>query len=128
MATKFGTLQEFQPATDTITHYLQRVELYFVANGVADEKHVPILLSSIGPTTYALLCDLMAPQSPAKKSFADIGKALTDHFEPRRSVIADRFKFHKRDQSATESIAEFDAALRKLAIHCNFGETLEDTL
>jgi hypothetical protein len=83
MATKSGTLQEFQPATDTITRYLQRVELHFVANGVADEKHVPILLSSIGPTTYALLCDLMAPQSPAKKSFADIGKALIDHFELR---------------------------------------------
>ena len=43
-------------------------------------------------------------------------------------VIAKRFHFHKRVQAADESIAEFDAALRKLAIHCEFGEMLEEIL
>ena len=35
---------------------------------------------------------------------------------------------HKRDQAAGESIADFDAALRKLAVHCQFGENLQETL
>ena len=43
-------------------------------------------------------------------------------------MIAECFHFHKRDQAAAESVADFDAALRKLAIHCEFGGTLEDTL
>ena len=43
-------------------------------------------------------------------------------------VIAEIFQFHRRAQAADESIAEFDAALRKLATHCEFGETLEEAL
>ena len=128
MATQFGKLQEFQPANESIKRYLERVKLYFKANDVADDKQVPILLSSIGSANYALLCDLLAPASPGEKSFAIIETALCGHFEPRRSVIADRFHFHKREQTPTETIADFDAALRKLAVHCQFGDTLEDTL
>ena len=53
---------------------------------------------------------------------------LTYQFQPKCLVIAERFYFHKRVQAADESIAEFDAALRKLAIHCEFGEMLEVVL
>ena len=112
----------------TQSNVIWRVKLYFTANTVEENKQVPILLSSIGPSTYALLCNLLAPDSPGSKSLKDIETALCTHFKPRRSVIAERFHFHKRDQSATETITDFDAALRKLAIHCNFGDTLEDTL
>ena len=57
-----------------------------------------------------------------------ISETLRRHFEPKRTVIADRFHFHKRDQAAGESIADYDAHLRKLAIHCNFGATLDEVL
>ena len=36
------------------------------------------------------------------------------------------FYFHKQDQAAGETISNFDAALRKLAIHCQFGDTLQE--
>lgn len=128
MATQYGRLQEFQPDSDSIKSYLERASLYFKANGIADNKRVPILLSSIGASTYTLLSDLVSPTAPGEKSFDDLCAALRNHFEPRRSTIAERFHFHKRDQAAGESIAEFDAALRRLSIHCQFGETLEDSL
>ena len=54
--------------------------------------------------------------------------ALCHHYEPKRTTIAERFHFHKRDQTAGESVLDFDAALRKLAIHCNFAANLEDSL
>lgn len=75
-----------------------------------------------------LLNDLLAPTPPGNKSFAYIAAALRNHFEPKRSVIAERFHFHKREQGVGETIAEFDAALRKLAVHCQFGEKLETSL
>lgn len=128
MATRYGQLQEFQPESDSIKAYLERVALYFVANAIPDDKKVPILLSSIGTSTYALLSDLLAPNPPGNKSFDQITDALRNHFEPKRSIIAERFHFHKREQAVGETIAEFDAALRKLAVHCEFGETLEDSL
>ena len=91
-------------------------------------KQVPIFLSSIGGQTYSLLRDLVAPKSPGELSFAELSEMLSSHFQPRRLVIAERFQFHRRAQASDESIAEFDAALRKLATHCEFGETLEEAL
>ena len=39
---------------------------------------------------------------------------------------ADCFHFHRCMQAAGKSIAEFDAALRKLATHCELGNKLEE--
>ena len=128
MATQYGQLQEFKPDSDSIKSYLERVSLYFTANDVADGKRVPVLLSSIGASTYAVLSDLLAPDKLAAKTFDEISTALSNHFEPKRSVITERFHFHKRDQATGETISDFDAALRKLAIHCQFENTLQETL
>ena len=102
--------------------------MHFKTNDIAEDKQVPILLSSIGAGTYSLLRDLVAPNSPGELSFARLSEVLSSHFQPRRLVIAERFQFHRPTQAAEESTAEFDAALRKLATHCEFGETLEETL
>ena len=126
MATQHGSLREFHPESDAIKAYLERTSLYFSANDVPDAKKVAVL-STIGSPTYSLLSDLVAPDPPGEKSLAEIVEALCRHFEPKRTVIAERFHFHKRDQSMGECVADFDAALRKLVIHCNFADTLEDT-
>ena len=128
MSAQHGSLSEFNPENDRIASYLERASLYFTANDVAREKQVAVLLSSIGPSTYALLSDLFAPEKPSTKTFKQISEALESHYEPQCVIIAERFHFYKRDQAAGESIAEFDAALRKLATHCNFGTTLDDAL
>ena len=36
--------------------------------------------------------------------------------------------FHKREQGVGETNVKFDAALRKLVVHCQFGEMLEASL
>ena len=79
-------------------------------------------------STYALLRDLVAQDSPGTLTFQRLSEALTAHFELIHLVIAERFSFHKRLQAVGESIAEFDAALRKLAIHCEFGAMLKESL
>ena len=83
MAKQYGQLQEFKPASESINSYLERASLYFAANDVADGKKVPVLLSSIGASTYAILSDLLAPAEPGKKSFDKISTALCSHFEPK---------------------------------------------
>ena len=83
------------------------------------------LLSSIGAATYARLCDLMAPIVPGSKSLDDLTAVLNKHFEPTKVQIAVGFHFRKRDQATGETIADYDAALHKLALHCNFGANLE---
>ena len=129
MATsQFGIFKEFNSNEGSITSYLEHVDLYFTANSVPGDKQVPILLTCIGTSTYTLLSDLLAPSPPSTKSLAEISDALRKHFEPKRAIIAERYHFHKRNQAVGESIADYDAALRKLATNCKFGDYLEDAL
>lgn len=44
----FGRIEEFRPEADNITSYLERIELFFTANEVADVKQAAVLLSCIG--------------------------------------------------------------------------------
>ena len=43
-------------------------------------------------------------------------------------MIAERFRFHKRDQNEGESIPVYVAELRKLSEHCDFKANLSDAL
>lgn len=43
-------------------------------------------------------------------------------------MIAERFYFHRKRQSPEESVPDFIAELRRLAIHCNYGTHLDDAL
>lgn len=47
-----GNIDQFDMATDQWASYKERLELFFAANEVADEKHVAVLLSIIGGKTY----------------------------------------------------------------------------
>ena len=123
-----GKLTEFDPRTDSITAYVERVNLYFQANEVADGKKVAVFLSTIGSKTYAVLRNLTAPTAPADKLFAQLVENLTTHYEPKPLVITERFAFHKRPQRPQESVKDFAAELRRLTIHCAFGAHLEEAL
>ena len=127
MAT-FGSLKEFFPASDSIKTYLQCAKLYFTANEVPQDLQVATLLTSIGASKYDQLCDLLAPDDPGTKTLDEMSDLLNAHFEPPRIEIAEQFHFRKREQAAGETIAEYNAALRKLATHCNFGAKLETEL
>ena len=128
MTTHFGKLEEFRPETETIVSYLERVDLFFAANDIADGKKVAVFLSTVGGKIYSLLRDLLAPAKPQDKNMAELTTALKNHFQPKSLVIAERFYFHRRNQLSTESIAEYMAELRKLAMHCEFRDYLNDTL
>ena len=57
----FGQISEFQPELESIETYKQRVKMFLQANEVATEKEVPIFLSIISASNFALLTGLLAP-------------------------------------------------------------------
>lgn len=83
---------------------------------------------SVGDRIYALLRDYFTPNKPANQTYAVIEKALKEHYEPPKIVIAERFHFYQRSQAEDETVAGYVAALRKLASTCDFGDFLEDAL
>ena len=123
-----GTLQEFQPEGEEIKDYLERVQLYIEANAIPNDRQRAVLLSVVGSKMYAILSDLLAPTLPREKTYVEISTVLKQHFEPKRVVIAERYHFHKREQLSGESMADYEAALRRLATNCKFGEFLGQAL
>ena len=49
----FGRIEEYDPENGLFSTYLERVELFFNANDVADEKKVAVFLTVLGTKTYS---------------------------------------------------------------------------
>ena len=65
-----GQEEQFQPGTDDWEQYTERLEQYFVANGITEEdKMLATFLTVVGPAAYALLSNLLSPEKPASKTY-----------------------------------------------------------
>ena len=53
---------------------------------------------------------------------------MKSHLDPKLIVIAERFRFHRRNQKEGEAMAQYLAELRKLTEHCDFRDNLEEAL
>ena len=91
MATVIGQLPPFNPESESLTTYVERVKLFIEANGIEDGRKVAVLLSVIGGKVYSLLRNLLSPTDPKTKSFDQIVAVLEEHYEPKPLVIAERF-------------------------------------
>ena len=63
-----------------------------------------------------------------EKSINEILQTLTEHFDPKSSVIVQQFRFHSRSCQGDESVAKFTAELQQLSEHCEFGSVLNDRI
>ena len=83
MAT-YGNVGEFKESEESWTQYAERLEQYFAANEIKDEKKQrAILLSVCGSKTYGLIRDLLQPQKPGDAGLKEILQKLESHFSPK---------------------------------------------
>ena len=126
MAGHIGNIAVFQPEAKSMPAYLERMDLFLIANDIAADKRVPVFLSLVGGATYGLLRNLCSLAKPQDKSYTELTSLLTQHYEPEPLIIAERFHFHRRDQAADESISVYIAELRRLATTCKFDKAFLD--
>ena len=60
--------------------YTERVAQFFVANQIANDRKVLVLLAIMEGKIYGLLRNLTMPDNPSTKSYDEIVKLLKDHF------------------------------------------------
>ena len=126
--TTFGKVQEFNPDSDSVNAYIERVNVFFTANDIPAKKRVAIFLSVIGGKTYERLRNLVSPKLPQTLKYSELVDVFKQHYEPQPLVIAERFHFHPRNQTTGESISEYKAKLRRLSTNCHFCDYLEQAL
>ena len=100
-----GSVGEFDASKENWTSYTERLQQYFAANDIPEEKQRAVLLSSCGPQTYIQLTEECAgPRKPTDKSFVEIVQLMKDYFQPKPSIIVERFNFHSRYRKPEESV------------------------
>ena len=72
--------------------------------------------------------NLVRPRLPQDLELEALIDVLKRHYQPKVVVIAELFKFFKRQQREGESIAVYLSELRRLAKDCEFGKYLQTAL
>jgi hypothetical protein len=127
-----GRIREFENSQEDIDAYIERLEHWMTANKIdgppveedrqnAKDQRVSVLLTVIGAKSYGVLRNLLTPDKPDDKTYAELVATLKSHFKPKSLVIAERFRFYKREQNEGEAIAAYIVALKQQARRCNFG-------
>jgi hypothetical protein len=89
-----GTLEPFDHQTEEWDRYIERVNNYFVANGIdGNERRAAILLTAVGARNYKIISDLASPALPSTLQYARICDLFRGHFTSHKSTIVARFDF-----------------------------------
>lgn len=112
MAGLIGSIGSFDESIEQWSAYTERFDYFVLANEIKEGAIVPTFLSVMGVQTFNLLQSLTQPDKPGDKSYQEIVRLLKDHYSPKPLIIAERFRFHKRNQQDGESISQFVAVLK----------------
>ena len=92
-----GKIEEFNSAKETWDSYVERLDLYLLANDITDVgKKRAVFLTVVGPSTYELIRNLVAPEKSVNVAYGELLAKVKAHHTPVPSLIVQRFKFHTR--------------------------------
>ena len=94
------------------------------------EVQVSSLIYSMGPEAENIFTQFGLVDTDANDFHAVIGR-FNAYFEPKRNIIHERAKFHKRNQKEGESVEEYIRHLYELSEHADFADresTIRDRL
>ncbi|XP_026743672.1 uncharacterized protein K02A2.6-like [Trichoplusia ni] len=123
-----GKVRDFDIKNGNWSAYVDRLEMYFVANKIAEDLKLPTLIALIGEPAYELLSTLASPRKPSTLKYKEAVELLQAHLQPKPSILAERYRFRQRRQSAGETIADYVADLKKMSRYCEFKINLEENL
>lgn len=87
MAGVIGSIGPFDESMEQWSSSTECFGYFVMANGIQDDKLVPIFLSVIGPKTFNLLRNLLQPAKPCSKTLQEIVDTLTDRFSLKPQVM-----------------------------------------
>lgn len=120
-----GNIDPFVPGSN-FESYEERMEQYFKANDIPEEKQTSMFITLVGEALYDTLKSLTAPVKPSTLQYEKILELLRKHFTPENSKRAERYKFNQTVQEPGENINDFIVRLKSLSQTCKFGDFLDD--
>ena len=119
------TLAEFSPQIEVWQLWKEKLDIHFCEiNCTDDNVKKAILQKSIGAAPYAVVHSLCSPESPVSKTYKHLCDILETHYTPPSIIFRERKLFHCARKEDNETISEWYARTKKLALNCKFGEHL----
>ena len=75
-------MDEFDPSIKAATNYVERAQIYFEANDIAEAKKVSTFQSAIGKKTSVVLRDFVSLDNPKDKTRDQLVEVLKQHYKP----------------------------------------------
>ena len=79
-------------------------------------------LTSIAPEVYTTLKCLIQPLKLNTRTYGQLKEVLINHMSPKPTVLTERFKFAKSSQKSGESLSDYLARLKSIAVKCEFED------
>lgn len=102
-----------------------RFNRYRVASKLSQDEgeiQVATLIYTMGREAEDIFASFTFENEEQTNEYQVVLQKFEDYFIPKRNIIWERSKFHKRDQEEHESVEEFIRVLYKLTEHCEFQD------
>ena len=78
--------------------YIERLQQYFIANEVKEDRQRAILLSVCGAPTYQVIRNLAVPRKPTAFTFGELVEFVQSYYSSTPSTIVQHYNFNTRVQ------------------------------
>jgi hypothetical protein len=123
-----GNMEAFDSESTGFSTYIGRFEQFLSGNNVSADRYLTMLITFGGKEIYETLESILYPVEPSETTYEEAKTQLRNFYQPKSNIMFERFKFYKRDQKESESIADFIKALKQLAKNCEFKDFLKEAL
>lgn len=111
------------------TLWHERLEMHFTEIGCTSEaSKISTLLKTIGSEAYGIVHRLCSPDLPSTKTYKNLFDILKQQFTPPVIVYQMRKNFYTARMAPNETVAAWLARVKKLAIDCKFGASLNNVV
>lgn len=117
----FGVTTSLDEVLKNVTETLRN---YFIVNHSKSLDEASTVITVMVDN----LKTLVASKEPTQALIEQLEEALKKYYKQKKVMIAERYKFFKRDQVKDESITSYVNDLKNLATTCLFGVFLEEAL
>lgn len=108
---------------------MERLNQFFIVNSVTEESRKrAILITYLSEETYILVRDICFPDLPEKFSYKELIKIIYEHLSPVKAYFAERIKFYNAKKAHGETVCQWAARVKSLAVNCKFGTELETVI
>ncbi|KAH9640551.1 hypothetical protein HF086_001600 [Spodoptera exigua] len=99
-----GKLEPFSLSSKQWPAYIRRVNQYILLNDVKDNLKVPMLITVVGESTYAVMCDLCSPDFPENKTYEEL---VNKDGSPNSEVPSVRTETEDTCEDASDEVGEY---------------------